>query len=543
MIAPLAPAPQPILREYQREAVEAVLAQPTRGRRSAHFCLPTGSGKSVVLAEIVAQRLCAGRILALVPRIELADQLVAHMRRRLDVGVGVVQGERVELGPPVTVAVVDSMRADRIAALGVVGTLIVDECHHAAPGTRYERVLEQLRRENPNLVLVGCTATPLRHDERRIGDVVGPCIFSRSIAALQDDGYLAPFTYARVTVPELDLRGLTENGRSANGRSANGDYDEDELAAAVEAAVQATVSATTPFLRDRKTLAFGVNVAHAQQLAAAFGNAGFRAEAVWGAMPSAQRRDRIERFAAGDLDLLANCGVLTEGYDCPSVTALLMARPTRAIGLYVQMLGRGTRPHPGKMDCRVVDVAGIADPTAVPQLLLESATMRAYRHIEQRTVDRESVARLLPNPKRLAGGFGEVHAWVELSSRSGRLALACSAAQNEIFVAAPVDRTSGLYVALAARDHGRTVEVLGDPEPIEAVGERLRARLEACGTAALNRRETPWRNAVASGKQRAVLHRTYAGRPPAVNTRGEASDAIVAAHARMAIQRYLRGAA
>ncbi|EQD80828.1 helicase, partial [mine drainage metagenome] len=107
----------------------------------------------------------------------------------------------------------------------------------------------------------------------------------------------------------------------------------------------------------RKAVAFTVDVAHAQHLAEAFREGGFRADWVSGELPILERRERLRKLRDGELDVLSNCSVLSEGWDEPSIACLIMARPTKSTGLYIQMAGRGLRPYPGKDFCLLIDVS------------------------------------------------------------------------------------------------------------------------------------------------------------------------------------------
>jgi ATP-dependent helicase IRC3 len=117
------------------------------------------------------------------------------------------------------------------------------------------------------------------------------------------------------------------------------------------------VSAYRKHAAGRRALIFCVNVAHAMHVSQAFQAAGVRTSAVWGDMPREERRLQIARFSSGEIDVITNCNVLTEGFDEPRVDAVVMARPTRSRLLYAQMVGRGTRRHPDKKDLNVIDIA------------------------------------------------------------------------------------------------------------------------------------------------------------------------------------------
>jgi superfamily II DNA/RNA helicase len=139
----------------------------------------------------------------------------------------------------------------------------------------------------------------------------------------------------------------------------HGDFIESHLARVVNTPLRNTllVKAYRDLAPGRRTIVFCVDVAHAKDVHRAFAEAGIRAAPVWGELSRDQRRSTLAGFSAGEIDVVTNCNVLTEGFDEPRVDCVIMARPTRSKLLYAQMVGRGTRLHPGKKDLMVIDVA------------------------------------------------------------------------------------------------------------------------------------------------------------------------------------------
>jgi hypothetical protein len=139
----------------------------------------------------------------------------------------------------------------------------------------------------------------------------------------------------------------------------HGDFVESQLARVVNTPARNTllVKAYEDFARGRRAIIFCVDVAHAKNVQQAFAKAGIRTAAVWGELPRDERRGTLAAFSAGEIDVVTNCNLLTEGFDEPRVDCVIMARPTRSKLLYAQMVGRGTRLHPDKTDLMVIDVA------------------------------------------------------------------------------------------------------------------------------------------------------------------------------------------
>lgn len=232
--------------------------------------------------------------------------------------------------------------------------LVVHNCHHAAADS-YGRILEALGAGEPDgPLLFGVTATPDRGDGRGLDDLFDEIVFSYDILWGIRSGYLADLRGLAVRIEQFDLAGV---------KVSRGDYAAGDAGRALDAAggPAAIVNAWRQHASDRRTIVFCATVANAEHVAAEFVAAGVPAGFVSGETPLDRRRDTLRRFSSGEIQVLANCAVLTEGYDEPRVDCIVVARPTRSRALYTQMVGRGTRRHPDKTDCLVVDVVGATD--------------------------------------------------------------------------------------------------------------------------------------------------------------------------------------
>jgi len=224
--------------------------------------------------------------------------------------------------------------------------LFIDECHHARART-YERLIASY----PNPVIIGLTATPCRTDGRGLGNLFETLIECPSVAALTKDGHLVP---ARVYAPTRpDLTGV---------KVRLGDYVETQLAERMNTArlVGDIVEHWHRLGEGRRTVVFTVNVAHSVHIRDEFRRSGVLAEHIDGRTPLEERKRSLAAFAAGTVDVVCNCAVLTEGWDRPEASCLILARPTKSLGLYRQMLGRVLRPAPevGKKGALILDHAG-----------------------------------------------------------------------------------------------------------------------------------------------------------------------------------------
>jgi DNA repair protein RadD len=219
--------------------------------------------------------------------------------------------------------------------------IVVDEAHHVRART-YMRILELY----PNAIVIGLTATPVRGDGRGRGNVFEVPVECPSVAELIDAGYLVG---TKVYAPSLpDLRGV---------RVERDDYVEAQLAQRMDNAklVGDAVEHWLRFAERRQTVVFATTVAHSLHIRDEFRRAGVLAEHIDGTTPTEERDAILARLAAGQVEVVCNAMVLTEGWDQPSVSCLVLARPTKSLGLYRQMVGRALRPAPGKTDALILD--------------------------------------------------------------------------------------------------------------------------------------------------------------------------------------------
>lgn len=343
-------APGPLLRPYQQISISSVEAQFLGGTLRTLLVLPTGCGKTVVFAEIARREVArGGRVLVLAHRTELLDQ-AAQKLAAVGVRATVEQGDRrASATAPVVVASVQTLRGRRLEAYdrGAFALVIVDEAHHAIAAS-YRAILEHFATSR----VLGVTATPDRSDGDALGKVFATTAHSYDMRTAIREGYLAKITARRVLVGDLDLSKV---------RTMRGDFDQGQLAELLtrEKALHGVVTPLLELARDRRTLVFAVDVAHAHALAEVINrHRPASAIAVDGKAKPEDRAAAVSLFRAGKFQFLINCAIFTEGFDEPSVSCVAMARPTQSRGLYTQCIGRGTRLHPGKTDVLVLDFVG-----------------------------------------------------------------------------------------------------------------------------------------------------------------------------------------
>jgi superfamily II DNA or RNA helicase len=257
-------------------------------------------------------------------------------------------GDETALEQPVQVASVQTLQARAMRrgsiSLPPADLIIVDECHHAT-ATTWKKIIAAY----PDAILVGLTATPCRGDGRGLGGIFQAIVEAPQVPDLVAQGFLVP---TRVYAPaQPDLRGIEVR---------NGDWAENQLAERMDRdqLVGDIVTHWHRLAESRKTVVFATGVQHSIHIRDEFLKAGVRCAHIDGSTLKDDRDELLRQLGNGELDLITNCMVLTEGWDMPEVGCCVLARPTRKMGLYRQMIGRVLRPAPGKPDAIIIDHAG-----------------------------------------------------------------------------------------------------------------------------------------------------------------------------------------
>jgi superfamily II DNA or RNA helicase len=309
----------------------------------------TGSGKTVEVAAIIQDAVEHGdNVVFVAHRRELITQASSKLHAfGLDHGV-IQAGFPTRPAARVQVASVQTLHArafrSRQMDMPPAELLIFDECHHVRA-----RTYMQIAGAYPDAIVLGLTATPIRGDGRGLGNVFDTLIEGPPIAELIAGGFLVP---TRVYAPSRpDLSGV---------RVKMGDYVETQLAERMNTKhlVGDIVTHWHRLSERRRTVVFATGVAHSVHIRDEFRRSGVWAEHLDGSTPKDERDSILARLASGTVDLVTNAMVLTEGWDSPSVSCIVLARPTKSLGLYFQMTGRVLRPWPGKTDALVIDHAG-----------------------------------------------------------------------------------------------------------------------------------------------------------------------------------------
>jgi ATP-dependent helicase IRC3 len=542
------------LRDYQLECRQAIHDAYREGVRRALVVLPTGAGKTVVFASLPGYFRIRNRMLVLAHRDELVEQARAKFVQadpRLVVGV-----EKAETrAPPDARVVVASVQtlgragSPRLRALDpdAFKLIVIDEAHHAVASS-YRRILDHfgLFDAATEKLLLGFTATPYRGDKRGLGEVFERIVYSRSIGEMIQKGVLCDLAGFRVST-ETDLTGVGTR---------LGDFTIDELARRVNEAHRnrIVIRAYRKLTPGRRCLVFCADVAHARELASMFQGEGIAARAVWGEMPAAERKEALADLREGRVLVITNCNVLTEGFDEPSIEAILMARPTQSPLMYTQMVGRGTRPNRGKAHLTVIDVVdntrrhrlftlpmmfGLRDDFDLKgerarqlQLRLEHAARR-FPALDLTRIASSDDLRLVVDPVRMIvrGLADEVQrhsrlCWVKMPDGSFWLDL------GEAGRLAIRENLLDQYEILHG---GRTVDVQKRLDRAFRRADAIVAR-QFPGLVKLLRQDLAWRHDPATPKQLETLRRVGI-RPGEGVTKGEAALMISTSRLRRAVQR------
>lgn len=319
------------LRYYQDDAVAAVFKS-WESHKRVLLNMATGLGKTVIFCEIA--KLFQGRVLVLAHRDELISQTIDKLTELTGEHIGLEQAsaysgkERIVVGSVQTVCRKD--RYERMQKLGGFDLVICDEVHHFIAKT-YKRAIDAF----PNAFLLGVTATPDRGDKRALGQILEHCAYRFDILAGIDAGYLVPLEGVHVSIDAIDL---------SNVRTVAGDLNRSDLDNAVCKGVEGIVRATLDNWPDRKAIAFWPKKRSARLACERFNfyRPGI-AECLDDDTPRDERRDIIARCRSGDVQILCNVLIATEGFDWPECSLIVDARPTKSRALYTQKIGRGTR--------------------------------------------------------------------------------------------------------------------------------------------------------------------------------------------------------
>lgn len=523
------------LRPYQTQCIETIIQKMREGKQRQGITLPTGAGKSLIFGALIG-RLKHGRALVIAHRDELIQQAVDKILMvNPDIDIAIEKGKhRADFEHKVVVASVQTLKGKRLERWPKdhFALVVIDEAHRSSAKT-YREVIEYFGLgTNPvkGRLLLGVTATFFRGaGKQNLGEIYEEITYQATIRDLVRDGYLCNIKGFSVGT-DVSLDGI---------KTVLGDFDQAELEKRVnvESRNQVIVDGCNRLAPGEQTVVFTVSVAHAQNLARMFNESGVKTEAVWGDMHPDARKAALTGFAKGEIQVLTNKELLTEGWDCPSVSAIVMACPTKSQVKYMQCVGRGTRLYPGKDHLKVLDLEDLITkynlchlgtlvgrkdkpiPSALD--LLEWADSEDKREAGEREAKvaalrmQTSVMDLLSD----ANTFREwsEYAWIELTPNKYYLKVGDTSYWIELCLDGEWE-THDTFLENYGRykDLQQAIHSLNDPI-------MLRAQVSDCGY--LVSASARWRRSPASDSQLAKLDKYHIEYPPDV-TKGQAGTLI-----------------
>lgn len=334
-------------RSYQLEAVQAARQAFINRDKSTLVILPTGTGKTVLFSKISRMTVeKGGRSLIIAHRGELIDQ-AANTLERVGIVAGIEKAEshaRATCDPDVVVGTVQTFQGKRLESWDpdYFSLIIVDEAHHYTAES-YQNIVKHFAKAK----VLGVTATPDRADKTKLKSVFDSVAYEMTIweamTAPYPGPYLCRLKFVQCDVG-IDLRDI---------RTTGGDLNQAELEEAIRPHIDTLANSIRQESGSRSTLVFTPDVGSATAMATALQSLGVSAD--WISGDSSDRALKLQRYKEGDVQVLCNCALLTEGFDAPRTAAIALCRPTKSRSLHAQMVGRGTRLSPEKENCLLID--------------------------------------------------------------------------------------------------------------------------------------------------------------------------------------------
>lgn len=331
-----------MLRDYQIDICSRV-SEVFEHHRSVMVQMPTGTGKTVVLAELVKRLKMKNeglKILIVAHRRELVEQIKATIKRmKMD-------------SRNITVESIQTI-SRRIDALDFIPSLVViDEAHHALAKT-YKMMWDAW----PDARFLGLTATPCRLNGKGFTDLFDVLVQSWDIPTFIKEKWLSTYDFVSIKSDGVTQRLID----SLQKRGADGDYQNKEMDMLLNKrpSIERLYQSFEEYGKDRKGIVYAINISHAKKIMELYQEHGIKAVAIDSKTPAAQRQADIEAFKNGDIQVLVNVDIFSEGFDCPDVEFVQLARPTLSLAKYLQMVGRGLRVAKGKKNCVIIDNVGL----------------------------------------------------------------------------------------------------------------------------------------------------------------------------------------
>lgn len=381
-----------LLRDYQRKNKAEIYKEWGNGSMNLMLQMPTGTGKTHLFASIIKDlqdyfyqksrlnstesweernKWVLPKILVLVHRIELIEQIHDTLAEKYKHSSGIVSGG-VIMGETKNVIVASVQTFSRRAKLEKwvkdvdFDFIIIDEAHHSTAES-YQRV----RKTWPKARLLGVTATPYRLNHQPFTDVYDKLILSEPVYKFIEKGYLCQYDYFSIK-PSSQIQYQIDHLAT----DFSGDYDERAMSELLnQDRIRASILGTyEKFAKGKKGIVYTINRLHNQMLASLFSAHGYNVAYIDSQTPKEERNNTVQAFREGKLDIIFNVNIFSEGFDCPDVEFIQLARPTKSLSMYLQQVGRGFRISEGKEKVLFLDNVGLYNRFGLP------SARRAWQH-------------------------------------------------------------------------------------------------------------------------------------------------------------------
>jgi superfamily II DNA or RNA helicase len=338
------------LHDYQIEHIEQVQTG-FKTVRSIMLQMPTGTGKTHVFCEI-AKTFCGNegkRVLILAHRNELISQIQERLIK-FGFNAGIIKsGHKTDDSRQVQIASVQTLRKrNKILFLNNISLIIVDEAHHT-PSKTYLEILDTYQKEHTKLL--GVTATPIRLDGKGFEKIFDKLICSYPFKWFVENNFLCPIKHYASNVIKLENVSLVKN------REGYMEYDEKQTEKYYlnETVMSDIIESYKNYGENKKSVVFAITIKHAEEIEKRFIEAGYKATLISSLTNSKERKSKVEKFKKGEIQILVNVDIFSEGFDCPDIELVQIAKPTKSLVKYLQMIGRVTRTYENKQYAMILD--------------------------------------------------------------------------------------------------------------------------------------------------------------------------------------------
>ena len=346
------------LRDYQINGIDDIV-NAWKDCKSVLFQMPTGTGKTTLFCEIVRKFTTElypdKKVLIITHRKELVEQAFNRLVSDFHLTSGIISSNFIGIqSSPIQVASIQTLVRRDEHQKDIFSLVIIDEAHHALAST-YRKLWDFY----PSSKFLGVTATPIRTNGEGFQDLFDKLITTDSIKWFIKNNHLSDIRYFASHTPDV-----------SNIKIKAGDYDETELSEIMQdnTVMADLVQSYKDFALDKKIIVFAVNRAHCAKIVEKFNSSDFTAKSIDTYTPTDERKSIVSDFRNNKFKILCNVNIFTEGFDCPDVDAVQLARPTKSLTLFMQQVGRCMRPHQNKQYGIVLDNAGLWKEHSLPKM-------------------------------------------------------------------------------------------------------------------------------------------------------------------------------